>query len=121
MSTVAFVVVALIAATLAAYTLVMRLHAATAERRRSARRIAAAFCIALFVLPFVPGRVEAYPCAYVGGGPIVSTDCAPPKPKTKKHVPGEANALSLVIFVGALIGVLLIPVSYYKTGAGGPE
>ena len=34
MSTVAFVVVALIAATLAAYSLVLRVHAATADRRR---------------------------------------------------------------------------------------
>jgi hypothetical protein len=38
-STVAFVVVALIAATLAAYTLVMRLHSATAARRRATRRL----------------------------------------------------------------------------------
>jgi hypothetical protein len=38
MSTVAFVVVALIAATLAAYSAVMRLHAATAKRRRAERR-----------------------------------------------------------------------------------
>jgi hypothetical protein len=37
-STVAFVVVALVAATLAAYSLVMRLHAVTATRRRTARR-----------------------------------------------------------------------------------
>jgi hypothetical protein len=37
MSTVAFVVVALIAATLAGYSLVLRVHAATADRRRSAR------------------------------------------------------------------------------------
>ena len=90
-------------------------------RRRSARRTAAAFCIALFVLAFLPGRVEAYPCAYVGGEPIVSADCAPPKRKRARHVPGEANALSLVIFVGALVGVLLIPVSYYRTGTDGPE
>jgi hypothetical protein len=90
-------------------------------RRRSARRIAAALCIALFVLPFLPGRVEAYPCAYVGGEPIVSADCAPPKRKPARHVPGEANAVSLLIFVGALVGVLLIPVSYFKTGAGAPE
>jgi hypothetical protein len=99
-------------------------HASTVRpppRRRSARRIAAAFCIALFVLPFLPGRVEAYPCAYAGGDRIVSADCAPPKRKPAKHIPGEANAVSLVIFVGALIGVLLIPVSYYKTGAGSPE
>jgi len=33
------VVVALVAATLAAYTIVMRLHAATANRRRAARRL----------------------------------------------------------------------------------
>jgi hypothetical protein len=38
-STVAFVVVALIAATLAAYTLVMRLHAVTAARRRATHRL----------------------------------------------------------------------------------
>jgi len=37
-STVAFVVVALIAATLAAYTIAMRVHAATADRRRAVRR-----------------------------------------------------------------------------------
>ena len=39
MSTVAFVVVALIAATLAAYSLGMRLHAATTDRRRAVRRL----------------------------------------------------------------------------------
>jgi hypothetical protein len=38
-STVAFVVVALIAATLAAYTVVMRVHALTAKRRRATRRL----------------------------------------------------------------------------------
>jgi hypothetical protein len=38
MSTVAFVVVALIAATLAAYMTVMQLHAVTAKRRRGTRR-----------------------------------------------------------------------------------
>jgi hypothetical protein len=38
-STVAFVVVALIAAMLAAYTLVMRVHAVTANRRRATRRL----------------------------------------------------------------------------------
>jgi len=38
-STVAFVVVALIAAILAAYTLVMRLHSFTAARRRATRRL----------------------------------------------------------------------------------
>jgi hypothetical protein len=38
-STVAFVVVALIAATLGAYTLVMRLHSVTAARRRATRRL----------------------------------------------------------------------------------
>jgi hypothetical protein len=90
-------------------------------RRRSARRTAAALCIALFVLPFAPGRVEAYPCSYAGGGPIVSADCAPPKRKPAKHVPGEANAVSLLVFVGALIGVLLIPIPYYRAGAGGRQ
>jgi hypothetical protein len=39
MSTVAFVVVALVAAILAGYSLVMRVHAASADRRRSARRL----------------------------------------------------------------------------------
>jgi hypothetical protein len=38
-STVAFVVVALIAAMLAAYTFVMRVHALTADRRRATRRL----------------------------------------------------------------------------------
>jgi hypothetical protein len=90
-------------------------------RRRSARRIAAALCIALFVLPLSAGRVEAYPCGYADGGRIVSSDCAPPKREPKKHMPGEPNVVSLAIFVAALAGVLLIPIKYYRTGTGDPE
>jgi hypothetical protein len=90
-------------------------------RRRSARRIAAAFLIALCLLAVSAGRAEAYPCSYSGGGRIVSSDCAPPKPEPAKHVPGEPNIVSLTIFVAALVGVLLIPVTYSRTGAGDPE
>ena len=93
----------------------------TPPRRRSARRIAAALAIALTLLPVSAGRVEAYPCSYTGGGPILSSDCAPPRPKPKKHVPGEPNAVSLAIFVAALLGVLAVPITYYKTGTTYPE
>jgi hypothetical protein len=90
-------------------------------RRRSVRRIAAAFAIALFVLPLSAGRVEAYPCGYADGGRIVSSDCAPPRPKPKKKMAGEPNVVSLALFVAALAGVLLIPIRYYRTGSGDPE
>ena len=100
----------------------MRSTVRTPPRRRSARRIAAAWAIALALLPVSAGRVEAYPCSYTGGGRVVSSDCAAPsKPKPKKHVPGEPNALSLTIFVAALLGVLAVPITYYKTGASYPE
>ena len=90
-------------------------------RRRSVRRIAAALCIALFVLPLTAARVEAYPCGYADGGRIVSSDCAPPKPEPKRKMAGEPNVVSLAIFVLALAGVLLIPIKYYRTGTSDPE
>ena len=93
----------------------------TPPRRRSARRIAAAFLIALVLVCAAPGRVEAYPCNYAGGARIVSPDCAPPKPRPKKRVPGEPSVLSLALFVAALVGVSAIPISYYRTGAPDPE
>jgi hypothetical protein len=90
-------------------------------RRRSARRIAAALCIALFVLPLSAGRAEAYPCSYASGARILSSDCAPPPPKAKKRMAGEPNLVSLALFVAAVVGVLLIPVGYSRQGAGDPE
>jgi hypothetical protein len=93
----------------------------TPPRRRSARRIAAIFLLALVVMCATPGRVEAYPCGSAGGGRIVSSECAPPEPRPKKRVPGEPSVLSLALFVGALVGVLAIPITYYRTGAADPE
>jgi hypothetical protein len=90
-------------------------------RRRSARRTAAAFCIALALLPVSAGRVEAYPCSYTDGARIVSSDCAPPKPKPRKRVPGEPNVVSFAIFVAAVLGVLAIPITHYRPGATEPE
>jgi hypothetical protein len=93
----------------------------TPPRRRSARRIAAVFLLALIVMCATPGRLDAYPCNYAGGARIVNSDCAPPKPRPKKRVPGEPSVLSLTLFVAALVGVLAVPITYYRTGAVDPE
>jgi hypothetical protein len=93
----------------------------TPPRRRSARRIVAAFAIALALLPISAGRVEAYPCSYMDGARILSSDCAPPKREPKKHVPGEPNVVSLALFVAALLGVLAIPITYSRQGTADPK
>jgi hypothetical protein len=93
----------------------------TPPRRRSARRISAAFLIALVLACVAPARVDAYPCSYTGGGRIVSSDCAPPKPRQAKHKPGEPNVVSLALFVAALAGVLLIPITYSRQGTADPK
>jgi hypothetical protein len=36
-------------------------------------------------------------------------------------VPGEPSVVSLALFVAALVGVLAIPITYYRTGAVDPE
>ena len=94
----------------------------TPPRRRSARRIATAVCIALLALPLSPGPAEAYPCGYSDGTRIVSSDCpAPARPKRDEPRPGEPNLVSLAFFVAAVVGVLLIPIGYSRQGADEPE
>jgi len=96
-------------------------------RRRFARRIAAAFCIALFMVPLTPGRVEAFPCGNPSGGRTLSSyvspdDCPrPARPQREKRVAGEPNLVSLAVFVAAVAGVLLIPINYSRRGDGEPE
>jgi hypothetical protein len=90
-------------------------------RRRSARRIAAALLITLLLAFVAPASVDAYPCSYTDGGRIVSSDCAPPRPRREKHKPGEPNVVSLALFVAALAGVLLIPITYSRQGTADPK
>jgi hypothetical protein len=93
----------------------------TPPRRRSARRTAAALLITLLLACVAPASAEAYPCSYTGGGRIVSSDCSPPKPRRGKHKPGEPNVVSLALFVAALAGVLLIPITYSRQGTADPK
>jgi hypothetical protein len=96
-------------------------------RRRFARRIAAAFCIALFTVLLTTARAEAYPCGNPSGGRTLSSyvspgDCpGPAKPQPEKRAAGEPNLVSLALFVAVVAGVLMIPINYSRRGDGEPE